>query len=97
MWVWHVRYVPVYRYLKNGKDKSLQDCEEKVQQLSEAVRSKNTEKKDLEGKMATLNKELANAKVCFHSMLCSILYSLVLFHSSPLDRIKSVRWRITSS
>ena len=51
------------RYLREGRDKALAECEERVQALMEQVKEKDLEKKSLEAKKGVLTKELANAKV----------------------------------
>ncbi len=53
----------VARYLREGKDRAMEECNAKVQSLAEAIKTQSTEKKSLEGKMTVLTKELANAKV----------------------------------
>lgn len=55
------------RYVRDGKDKALQECEERVRKFSEEMEAKSGEKKTLEKKKDTLTKQLANAKVrCHH-------------------------------
>ena len=73
----------VARYLREGRDKAMEECNARVQSLAEEIKTKSTEKKNLEGKMSVLTKELANAKVT-HILFCVdpvVLKSL--FHSIP--------------
>jgi hypothetical protein len=51
------------RYLRDGRDKALEECGGRVQALTQQVREKDAEKKSLEEKKGALTKELANAKV----------------------------------
>lgn len=54
---------PSLRYVKDGRDRALEECDEKVKSLEEQMRSKWAEKKELEEKISALTKQLANAKV----------------------------------
>ena len=49
--------------MRDGKDKALQECEERVKKLEQEMTAKNSEKKKLEKKRDELTKQLANAKV----------------------------------
>ncbi len=53
----------VARYLREGKDKAMEEYNKKVESLSDNIKTKSVEKKSLEEKMAVLTKQLANAKV----------------------------------
>ena len=53
--------------MRDGRDKALQECDERVRNLTEQMEAKNTERKELERKKDTLTKQLANAKVSFRA------------------------------
>jgi len=57
------RRVCVCRYIRDGRDKAMEECEEKLTSLTSQLESKAKDKKELVEKIATLNKELANVKV----------------------------------
>lgn len=52
-----------YRYLREGKDKAVEECEERARVITEQMNAKHTEKKELEGRITALTRELANVKV----------------------------------
>ncbi len=73
------------RYFRDGKDKALEECEGKVQALTEQVKAKNSAKKELEEKINVLTKELANAKVGpLHGSFYSDQPCSLLLLSTPL-------------
>lgn len=53
----------LHRYILQGKDKTLEECEERMEQLTTQMTTKNADKKELEEKITILTKQLANAKV----------------------------------
>ena len=53
----------VHRYMRDGKDKAMVECERRMQELTLKMETITEEGKELEGEITLLNKQLANAKV----------------------------------
>ena len=51
------------RYIRDGKDKAMEECENQVASLTTQMEVKSRDRKELDESIATLNKELANYKV----------------------------------
>ena len=53
----------VNRYVRGGGETALEECEERIQNLTQEIEAEHGKKKEFEGKIGTLTKQLANAKV----------------------------------
>ncbi len=51
------------RYIRDGKDKAMEECEKQVESLTAQMEVKNRDRKELDQNIATLTKEVANFKV----------------------------------
>ena len=69
----------MFRYLSDGGESGLEQCNARIAALRREVGEKEEGRKNLEGRVKLLQKQVANAKVHAHCCMCVAWYVL---HSS---------------